>query len=125
MKIIDRMFSTMESKSLKSADLARVLEIRSSVISTWKSRGTNPPVEYTVRICEFLGVSLEYYLTGIEKQSTSIDDLSICEKYQALRKEDQEEVNAIINMKYNRAFSTATTASAPNNEPVGTNNINA
>lgn len=68
MKIIDRLFLIMDAKNLKMSDLAEKLNVNKSVISTWKSRKTNPPIEYMERICEFLGISYDYFLTGEEKK---------------------------------------------------------
>jgi len=68
MTICDRIFDIIQEKRLKTAELAKKLEIKQSVISNWKKRNTNPPIEYSVVICEFLGISLEYLITGKEKQ---------------------------------------------------------
>ncbi len=64
MDINKRIFDILDKKSLKTKQLADYLDINSSVISTWKKRGTNPPSEYIFLICEFLQVSIEYLLTG-------------------------------------------------------------
>lgn len=64
MTINERMFKLMEEKHIKPSNLANVLEISKSVVSTWKSRGTNPPIEYVERICELLEVNIEYFITG-------------------------------------------------------------
>lgn len=53
MTINERLFNEMKEKKLKSTDLANILNINKTVISAWKSRGTNPPSEYIVQICEF------------------------------------------------------------------------
>lgn len=66
MSISERLFATLETKKLKLSDLANSLGVNKSVVSTWKSRKTNPPVEYMVRICDFLSISYDYYLTGFD-----------------------------------------------------------
>lgn len=68
MTICERIFDIIEEKRLKASELAKKLEIKQSVISNWKKRNTNPPIEYSVVICEFLEISLEYLITGKEKQ---------------------------------------------------------
>lgn len=67
MTINERMFKLMEEKHIKPINLANTLEISKSVVSTWKSRGTNPPIEYVERICELLEVNIEYFITGKEE----------------------------------------------------------
>ncbi len=72
MSINTRLFDIIESKNIKNKDLAEYLNINTSVISTWKTRGTNPPSEYLVRICDFLQISLEYLLTGTSASKIDI-----------------------------------------------------
>jgi bacteriophage CI repressor helix-turn-helix domain len=64
MKIVERLFQTLEEKKFKATDLAKHLNIQKSVISNWKTRGTNPPSELIVPICEFLGIDVFWLLTG-------------------------------------------------------------
>jgi len=74
MDILNRMLEIMKEKNIKNADLAEFLGINRSVVSTWKSRSTNPPIEYTVRICELLDISFEFYLTGKNNTFELTDD---------------------------------------------------
>ena len=64
--IIQRVLSLLDEKSLKAADLCRALDISTSTMTNWKNRGTDPPAKMIVPICEFLGVSCEFLLTGKE-----------------------------------------------------------
>lgn len=63
------MFILLEEKGKKSVDLSAVLGVGTGQISTWKKRNTDPPAKYVTKICEFLGVSCEYLLTGKEKNT--------------------------------------------------------
>lgn len=58
MTINERIFFEIEQQKLKQSDLARLLNVRTSVITTWKTRGTNPPAEYLAQICEFLNITI-------------------------------------------------------------------
>jgi len=64
------MFSIIDSSdgALKQADLCRMLEIKSSTMSTWKKTGKDPDAKYITRISEFLGCSVEFLLTGVESK---------------------------------------------------------
>ena len=66
MTISERMFFILEEKSLKSVDLANILGVGTGQISTWKKRNTDPPAKYIPQICEFLGISTSFLLTGVE-----------------------------------------------------------
>ena len=68
MTINEKIFTEIREKSLKKADLARLLQVNTSVIATWEKRGTNPPAEYLVRICEFLNITI-YVLLGVENEN--------------------------------------------------------
>lgn len=52
------MFDIMTTKKLRPTDLARFLNISTSSVSNWKIRGTDPPAEYLLLICEFLGINI-------------------------------------------------------------------
>ena len=61
---IDKILNELKKNNLKMIDLANALGINKSVISAWKRRQTNPPLEYLVDICKLIKVSpnelLEY-----------------------------------------------------------------
>ena len=81
MTISERMFAIMQAKNIKLADLARHLNINKTVVSAWKNRNSNPAVEYTVQICELLGISIEFYITGKEINNISPEEQKILEAY--------------------------------------------
>jgi transcriptional regulator with XRE-family HTH domain len=68
MTINERLFDTLEKKSLKQSDLANFLELSTGQITAWKKRGTTPPAEYLINICKFLDISI-YELLDAEPSS--------------------------------------------------------
>lgn len=66
MTISERLFSEMDARGVRAVDLCRELGINTSVTTGWKQRNTDPPAKYIIRICKFLGCSVEYLLTGEE-----------------------------------------------------------
>ncbi len=96
---IERIIELMENKNLKYADLAKFLNVRPSVVSSWKTRKTNPPVDYIIQICEFLEVNPIYLLTGKEDNNQYIfteEEVDLLEKYNLLTEKNKGKVDQFI-----------------------------
>jgi transcriptional regulator with XRE-family HTH domain len=66
--IIQRIYELLEKKQKKPAELARFIGVSTGQMSTWKTRDTDPPAKFMPAIAEFLAVSLEFLLSGHEKE---------------------------------------------------------
>ena len=66
MKINERMFTLLKERGKGQNDLADSIGISGRTVSAWKNRGTDPPSNLAPAIAAFLGVSLEWLLTGEE-----------------------------------------------------------
>lgn len=76
MTICERVFELLSATKGKSAaGLCKELGLNTSVTTNWKNRGTDPPAKYIVPICEYLGVSVTFLLTGEEASDSSNSDL--------------------------------------------------
>ena len=87
MEIIERIYQTLDEKGKLAVDLCKALDIRTSTMSTWKTRNGDPPAKYMKTIAVFLGVSLDYLLTGEEapvRKSTTREEDELLELYRAL-----------------------------------------
>ena len=80
MTVNERMFKIMKEKSIKSSLLANHLGINKTVVSNWKNRGNNPPVEYIVQICELLEIDI-YELLGVSKEEKTKDEQELLNYY--------------------------------------------
>lgn len=89
MTICERIFEIIEQKNLKTADLARKLNVKQSVISNWKKRNTNPPIEYALVICEFVGVSIEYLITGKNSPDLEMNETEMLNLFRQLPEQEQ------------------------------------
>lgn len=56
----------LKEKGLKAADVTRGTGIKSPVFSEWKKGKSKPNTEKMIKIARFLGVSVEYLITGEE-----------------------------------------------------------
>ena len=81
MTIIERICDVIEQKNLKTADLAKKLGIRHSVITNWKKRNTNPPIEYILHICEFLDISVDELITGESGDTLTPEEQALLAAY--------------------------------------------
>lgn len=58
----------LAEKGLRAADVTRATGIKSPVFSEWKKGKSRPNADKMLLIANFLGVSVEYLMTGTEKQ---------------------------------------------------------
>lgn len=94
MTICERMFTIMEKKNKKAADLCRLLNISTAQTTSWKKRNTDPPAKYLAKICKFLEISLYELLD--EENENEIENI-----YKKLSSEDKQIVDIIFN-KYKK-----------------------
>ena len=66
MEITQRIFDLLQQQNKKQSDLARFLDVRVATISEWKRNRCTPSVSVIGKIAEFLGVSVDFLVTGKE-----------------------------------------------------------
>ena len=123
--IIIRMLHLLDEKSLKMVDLCRYLNINTSTMTNWKNRGTDPPAKYIYPICEFLGVSCEYLLTGKEPTASiniSHDDSEWLSLIHQLPPEAKQEFRGEIK-GYLRRFNEESVAADTSLKKTGTDKL--
>ena len=54
----------LKERNIIQADAAKACEISISTFRGWMAKGISPPLVDAVRIARFLGVSLEYIISG-------------------------------------------------------------
>ena len=87
MEIIERIYKLLDEKDKRAYALCEKLDIRTSTMSTWKSRLSDPPAKYMKSIADFLGVSLDYLLTGENapaRRYTSPEEDDLLELFRSL-----------------------------------------
>lgn len=87
MEIIERIYVLLDEKDKRAYELCAKLDIRTSTMSTWKTRSNDPPAKYMKTIADFLGVSLDYLLTGKEapvRKTTSTEEDELLELFRSL-----------------------------------------
>lgn len=72
MDFVDRLYELIRSKNTKQVALAEYCGIAQNTISGWKRQGVLPRADIAVKIAEFLDVSVEYLVTGIERKAPNL-----------------------------------------------------
>lgn len=75
MTISERIFSLLEAQNKKQADLARALGVRQNTVTNWKKSNYNPDAGHIEAIAAFLGVSIDYLVTGREQQHSVVQGI--------------------------------------------------
>lgn len=91
----------LEKKGLKAADVTRATGIKSPVFSEWKKGKSKPNTEKMIKIANFLGVSIEYLMTGEEKDSVSKYYLNDETAKLAQEMFEDEDMRSLFDMKRN------------------------
>ena len=100
-----RVHEILKEKHLTAAALGKYANISTGNISDWKRKGTNPSSDRLALISEFLGVSLEYLMTGKEKSSPPIrdDERELLKYYNALPELERGKILARLEDKAKEA----------------------
>ncbi|MDR1325608.1 MAG: helix-turn-helix domain-containing protein [Treponema sp.] len=69
MTFFERLESLIKEKKTSQKAVAEYVGLTGSSITLWKKEGTIPRADVALRIAEFLGVSVEYLITGAESVS--------------------------------------------------------
>lgn len=122
MTATERMYEKLAQQGKTSSSLCRFLNIKTSIIAGWKEQNTIPPAKYLVGISEFLNVSVDWLLTGEDRNviippspwqlteeqartaSTYFPDLTeeqvaLLNNFEKLDARDKREIKEIIRMK--------------------------
>jgi len=99
-EIVDRIDTLLKARNEKRQALYDYADIASNTFPNWTKReDTKIPAQILFKIAEYLNVSMEYLLTGIEKQvaGLSAEEQSIIDKFRILKRENQITVIDLIN----------------------------
>lgn len=66
----NRIDKILTEKNLSRRDLAAAIGVSASVVQSWVQRGSSPAADTVYKVAMFLGVSMEYLVTGIEYELT-------------------------------------------------------
>lgn len=64
MNMITRIEKMLNEQGIKRSTMLADLDIPSSTFSTWKKKGSDPDLKSVIKLANYLGVSMDYMLTG-------------------------------------------------------------
>lgn len=109
MTVSERMFAFIDARKDKSATgLAKLLGVSTGQTTSWRQRNCDPPVKYLPQICEYLGVSIAFLVTGEEAKVDlakvlTEDEAVLLERYRSLDADGREIVRATALQEQRRA----------------------
>lgn len=71
MTINERLFALLSERRVSQKQFASSVGINPRNVSSWQTRGTDPPANVICKIAEFFGVSVEWLLSGEEHPHSS------------------------------------------------------
>ena len=88
----------LDEKGLKNADVARATGISNMTLSDWKRGKSVPKSDKMQKIAEFLNVSVDYLMTGEEKEvpTFSTEHIELISAYDKLSSADKLAIMQII-----------------------------
>lgn len=81
----------LDEKGLKNADVSRATGVSNMTLSDWKRGVSTPKQDKLMKIADFLGVSIDYLMTGEEPK---VDLSAQADLWKAIR-HDKELLNAL------------------------------
>ena len=92
---MDRVESLLKEKKLTQKELAEDLNLRRPTLSDWKKNGAVPAGDICIRIAEYLGVSVEWLVTGKENGLTS-EERTLLRQWKILTPEQKDTVSTLL-----------------------------
>lgn len=80
----------LQKNGVSTYKVAKETGIAQSVFSSWKSGISNPKADKLQKIADYFGVSVEYLMTGEEKDNSDKLSVELNNVYFSLAKEAQE-----------------------------------
>ena len=72
MAFMDNVERELESRGITQKKLAEDLGLRRPTLSDWKRNGAIPAGDICIKIADYLGVSVEWLITGKEKEGNGL-----------------------------------------------------
>lgn len=92
---VNRIDLKLQDKNLKRAALCEDLGLSSTSITDWARRGTVPAGDICIRIADYLGVPVEWLVTGKEVSLTS-EERTLLKQWKVLTEEQKDTIRTLL-----------------------------
>lgn len=103
--IVKRIDELLKKQGITRVQLAPKVGISPATISAWYTRGTVPAADVAIRIATYLGISVEWLITGHDPEGLTEEDRNLLNMYHLLDGRDREDVLGIMEGKLSRSMS--------------------
>ncbi len=93
---VNRIDLKLQEKNLKRAALCEDLGLSSTSITDWARRGTVPAGDVCIRIADYLGVSVEWLVTGKDAVLSS-EEKTLLKQWEVLTPEQKDTLRTLLN----------------------------
>jgi transcriptional regulator with XRE-family HTH domain len=97
--IIERIDKALEVKKASRKDLYISLGLAFNTLSNWDKRGTIPSADIALKIANYLGISVQWLITGKDDQGLTLEERNLLVKYRSLDGRGRYEVDALLDAK--------------------------
>lgn len=96
LQIVNRITEICEKKRIVKKSVSEALGLPDNCFSNWSARGTVPAADICLRIAEYLGVSVEWLVTGKESSLTS-EEKTLLKQWKILTPDQKDTIRTLLN----------------------------
>lgn len=102
---LNRLKKSKSEKKLRVEDISRISNVPIGTVSKiFAGITTDPKISTVISIAESLNVSIDYLIYGKRETGLREEESDIIKKYRQLNSDDQEEVDAILDVKLAKTY---------------------
>ena len=92
---VNRIDEILDKQGKRRAELLRDLELPRNAITNWSDRGNIPAGDICIRIADYLGVSVEWLVTGKEAALSS-EEKTLLKQWQILPPAQKDTIHTLL-----------------------------
>lgn len=101
-KFAENLLNLLEQKNLKKSDLSKSIGLPDQTVRNWFGRESIPAADVCFKVAKYLGVTMEYLITGESEEPKAFDPLIA--KIQKLTPEQKEDIEDLVDVKLARSY---------------------